>query len=121
MPFRSGVPRTTHKWLAPLYNYLDSVLSSVVPSGGSGIANAAWVGKGVPITQLGNASGLVGNYGSSGIAGQLATGTAGITGFTGLAAGASGPANWWFNGGSGAFYTIGDVVTALKNNGTLKP
>lgn len=117
MPFRTEVPRTTHTWLKPLYDYLDAFLYGTVPSGASGIANGIWLGKGVPITQVGNASGLVGLYGATGVAGQLATGT--LAPAAGSVTGGSG--NLWYNGGSGAYYTPGDVVTALKNLGALKP
>lgn len=83
-----GFPTTTHTWLKPLYDTLNS------PTGKPGF------------------------YGTSGIA-QLATGTAGITGVTG-AGGMTAFSMAWFNGGSGAYYTISDLVTALKNVGILK-
>lgn len=121
MPFRTGVPRTTHQWLKPLYNYLDNGAQVVYPSGASGIPNAVLVGAQVPMLALGNASGSIGMYGGTGAAGgQLSTGTAGITGVTG-AAGNTGPSVWWFNGGTGNWYTISDIVTALKRVNVLKP
>lgn len=132
MPVRTGFPRTTHKWLKPLYDALDASFGYVVPSGASGIANALWSGKGVPLLQLGNASGMVSLYGASGIAGQLATGTNGsfnatsfgASGFGATGLGASGfytfASRFSENGGSGTFYTLGDLVTQLKNLGAIK-
>ena len=90
-------PRTTQTWLKPLYDALD--------------------GRGVRQPVMGSSTGTIGMYGTTGIAGRLATGTAGITAWTGAGASAG---LLWFNGGSGAFYTIGDVVVALKNMGVLK-
>lgn len=132
MPVRTGFPRTTHKWLKPLYDALDSAFGYVIPSGASGVPNAFWGGKGVQITQLGNATGLVGLYGFSGIA-QVATGglfltagsALGASGFQATGIGSSGLythlANAAFNGGSGTPYTITDIVAELKNLGALKP
>lgn len=131
MPVRTTVPRTTHQWLKNLYTYIDLILSEVVPSGASGIANAAWYGKGVPQVQIGNATGAIGFYGFTGIA-QIATGGNGIlaatamgpSGLPGTGLGASGfytqLANAAFNGGTGNAYTINDLVTELKNAGLLK-
>lgn len=132
MPFRVGAPRTTHQWLKPLYDYLDGLGSLITPSGASGIANAYWVGKSVPQTQIGNATGVVGLYGFTGLA-QIATGglfttagsALGASGFQATGIGASGLythlANAAFNGGSGTPYTITDIVAELKNIGALKP
>lgn len=137
MPVRTGFPRTTHQWLKPLYDALDVAFDYTVPSGASGIANAVGLGGGVPVTILGNATGVVGVYGYSGLA-QLATGGNGIlsatylgaSGFgstlitaSGLALSASGIspflARFADNGGSGTPYTHGDVVSALKRLGAL--
>lgn len=95
-----GLPRTTHQWLQPLYNALD--------------------GKGTRQPQLGSSTGTLGFYGTTGIAGRLATGTAGITGFTGAGSN-TGTLSLWFNGGTGSWYTQSDVIIALKNCGILKP
>lgn len=89
------IKRPTHTWLKPVLDQLDGVFA----------------------TGLGSASSLHGLYGQAGVA-QLASGTAGITGWTG--AGSSTVSNIWFNGGTGAFYNLSDVVTALKNVGILK-
>lgn len=117
--WRSGVPRTTHTWLKNLYDYLDKEAVGIYPSGASGIPNASWLGSRVPYTMVGNQTGTIGFYGATGVV-QVASGTAGISGMTGSLLGASGPAVWWFNGGSGAYYTIGDAILALKNLGALK-
>lgn len=93
-----SMPRTTHKWLQPLYDALD--------------------GRGIRQPQIGSPTGTVGIYGATGIA-QLASGTAGITGLTG-AGGMTAFSMVWINGGSGAYYTLSDIVTALKNVGILK-
>lgn len=90
-----SMKRTTHTWLKPVWDNLDGLTSR----------------------PLGVATSVHGFYGQTGIA-QLATGTAGITGLTGI--GASGFGSVWFNGGSGAYYTLSDVVVALKNVGILK-
>lgn len=131
MPFRAGVPRTTHTWLKPLYDYLDAVLYGVVPSGASGIANAIWLGKGVPITQLGNASGVLGAYGFTGLP-QLPTGGAniasvatymGASGFGNTGLGLSGLNAYLAKavyGSTGTLYSGNDLVDALKNAGVLK-
>lgn len=135
MPVRTGVPRTTHTWLKPLYDALDAALGFIVPSGASGIPNAAWFGRGVPQVQIGNATGVIGMYGATGIT-QLATGGnlilsatyLGTSGFgatliaaSGVALSASGMAPFLArfadNGGSGTPYTHGDVVSMLKRAG----
>ncbi len=87
-------------------------------TGASGAAHAVWLASDARTAQLGSPTGNLGLYGASG-GPQLATGTAGITGLTGI--GASGFGSVWFNGGSGSYYTLPDVVTALKNAGILKP
>jgi hypothetical protein len=114
IPFKS---RPGHQWLAPLLNTLGKTIDIAAPSGYIGAQGGAF-GADVPITRVGNASGTVGVYGITGIA-QLATGTAGITGVTG-AGGMTAFSVVWFNGGTGAYYTISDIVTALKNIGILK-
>ena len=137
MPVRTGVPRTTHQWLKPLYDALDRALGYIVPSGASGIPNAAWLGRGMAVTQVGNATGVVGLYGFSGLA-QVATGGNGVlsatylgtSGFgatliaaSGVALSASGMAiflaRFADNGGSGTPYVYSDVVGALKRAGIL--
>lgn len=132
MPFRSGVPRTTHTWLKPLYDYLDDGVVSVVPSGASGIANAAWLGSNVPISQVGNASGTVGFYGGTGIAKIASAGlfvtSASALGASGMQATGLGESGLYthlaraaWNGGSGTAYTIHDLVAQLKNMNILTP
>lgn len=112
-----GLPRTTHRWLQPLYDALD--------------------GRGTRQPQIGSSTGTIGLYGATGIA-QIATGGAGIlsatymgaSGFgatliaaSGVALSASGLAiflaRYGDNGGSGTPYTFGDVVCQLKNAGML--
>lgn len=93
MPF----PRSTHQWLRHVYAALN----------------------GRTYLSLGSPTGAIGLYGATGTAGQLATGTAGITGWTG--AGSSTVSQIWFNGGTGTFYTISDLVLMGKNAGLLKP
>jgi hypothetical protein len=88
--------RPTHTWLKPVLDDLN----------------------GLSQRPFGVATSLHGLYGQTGIA-QLATGTAGITGVTG-AGGMTAFSMAWFNGGSGAYYKIEDIVTALKNVGILK-
>jgi hypothetical protein len=131
MPVRTGVPRTTHTWLKPLYNYLDAVISGTVASGASGLFSGAWVGKGAPAAMVGNATGVVGFYGFSGLPQILATsfGISGVTsagGSSGILAtgvGGSGLANaiaqLAFNGGTGTAYTLNDFVREAKNLGIL--
>ncbi len=94
-----SLPRTTHRWLQPLYDALD--------------------GRGTRQPQIGTSTGTVGLYGATGV-GRIATGTAGITGTTG-AGGMTAFERVWINGGSGNWYTLSDIVTALKNVGILKP
>jgi hypothetical protein len=89
------IKRPGHTWLKPVFDSLD----------------------GINRYPAGVATSVHGFYGLTGIA-QLATGTLGITGLTGI--GASGFGSVWFNGGSGAYYTLGDIVTCLKNAGFLK-
>src|SRR4051794_23473961 len=91
MPVRTGLPKTTHTWLQPLYAALDKTLGYIVPSGASGIANATWVGRNTQLTQVGAATGIVGLYGYSGLPqiGILANG-GGVTGGSNLWSGSSG-------------------------------
>ena len=113
MPLRSSVPRTTHQWLKPLYNYLDNGVKVTVPSGASGIANGAWLGSNVLDTQIANATGAVGFYGSTGILRPTGlSSTAGATGVTFF--------DQRSNGGTGAnFYTLADLVAILKSRGDI--
>lgn len=97
MPFLNKRP--THQWLKPFFDVLD--------------------GSSVQQPRIGSSTGTVGLYGVTGIA-RLATGTAGITGVTG-AGGMTAFSMVWINGGTGNFYTLSDVVVALKNCGILKP
>ena len=94
-----SVPRTTHQFLQPFYDALE--------------------GRGIRQPQIGSATGTVGLYGATGVA-QLPTGTAGTTGITGMGQN-TGFNAIWLNGGSGSYYTLSDMVTALKNVGILKP
>lgn len=130
MPLRFGVPRTTHQWLKPLYNYIDNGVKTTVPSGASGIANATWLGSNVIVSQVGNATGLVGFYGATGYTQiQASTGinlgatSAGVSGVAATGLGASGLfyslARAAFNGATGTVYTINDIVVQLKNMGIL--
>lgn len=128
MPVRTTVPRTTHTWLKNLYDYLDRGVLVTVPSGASGIANGAWLGKFVPITQIGNASGVAAFYGATGVAQISSGGLLGATnlGVSGLAATGMGASGLYvhlgragFNGATGTVYTIDDMVVQLKNMGIL--
>lgn len=131
MPFRSRVPRTTHQWLKPFYDYIDDGVIVTIPSGASGNANAVWLGSNVPITQIANATGVVGFYGSTGIAKTSSYGVSfygtglGASGLGATGMGTSGikdfMAQWGWNGGSGTFVTIDDIVAQLKNVGFLSP
>lgn len=131
------VPRPTHQWLAPLFTYLDKTVEGTTPSGASGIPNGAWLGRQVSTVQVGNATGIVGLYGFSGLA-QIATGGAGILSATYLGASGFGATNltasgWAVsgsglaiflgrfadNGGSGTPYTFSDAISALKRLGAL--
>lgn len=113
MPLRTGVPRTTHTWLKALYNYLDLEIAGIYPSGASGIPNATWVGKGVAAVQIGNASGIIGLYGSTGLARPTGLGaTAGTTGLSGF--------DLRSNGGTGTqFYSLNDLVAIMKSRGDI--
>ena len=109
-----GRARTTHTWLKPLYDLLEGKTSASL--------------------SIGSSTGIVGLYGSSGLAVQLATGTNGLfnnatsfgaSGFGATGIGGSGLyvhlGRASYNGGTGNFYTSNDIVTALKNVGILKP
>lgn len=122
-------PRTTHQWLAPLYGHLERAVDFGAPSGYSGLQGVHF-GKGTPITQVGNATGVVGFFGNTGIA-PIATGGNGIlsatylgaSGFASTGVGNSGLythlARFADNGGSGTPFTHGDIVRQLKNLGIL--
>lgn len=130
MPLRNKVPRTTHQWLKNLYDYLDNGVLVAYPSGASGIPNAAWLGKTVPQTQIGNATGVVGFFGATGVA-PIATGgnvSLGATylGVSGNAATGIGNSGLYYQlgaaayvGGTGTPYTVNDIVIQLKNLGLL--
>lgn len=136
MPLRTRFPATTHQWLKPLYTALNNSFGYVVPSGASGIPNALWLGIGVPLTQVGNSTGVVGLYGFSGLPqiGILANG-GGVTGGSNLWSGSSGIlatgigasgflqtlSQIGFNGGTGTLYSLNDIVRQLKNMGALTP
>lgn len=92
-------PRTTHQWLQNLYNYLDGI----------GAASPA----------LGASTGYIAFYAATGVTGgqQIATGTVASGGPSGTNAASTA----WTNGGiSGTYYTLSDVVGALKTTGFLK-
>lgn len=92
-----AIPRTTHWWLQALYNVME--------------------GKGVRAFSFGSPTGVIQAYGTTGASymKQLATGTASLPG------GSGGTGMYWFNGGSGTYYTPNDMALALKNFGILKP
>jgi hypothetical protein len=136
MPLRTGFPRTTHQWLLPLYAALDLALGYIVPSGASGIANGIWLGRGVPQTQVGTATGVVGLYGFTGLPAVTGYGFGnGVSGFTSSWSGASGImatgvggsglasalSQLAFNGGTGSVVSINEIVRALKNVGIITP
>lgn len=130
MPLRTRVPRSTHQWLRPVFDYIDAGPMVVYPSGASGIPNAVWAGDNTQITQIGNSTGVVGFYGFTGIA-PIATGGNGIfaatnLGASGLAATGMGASGLYvhlgraaFNGGSGTPYSLNDLVVQLKNLGII--
>ncbi len=92
-----AVPRTTHQWLQPLYDFLS--------------------GKGTGFTTLGSSTGVIGLYGATGAA-RIATGTNSVLGTSSV--GNSGILSV-ANGGTGTYYNENDIVLALKNLGVLKP
>lgn len=122
-------PRTTHQWLAPLYGHLEKVVDFGAPSGYSGMQGVHF-GRSVPIAQVGNATGVVGFFGNTGIA-PIATGGGGLFGATnlsvsGIAATGMGNSGLYFhlgraawNGGTGTPYTVNDLVLQLKNLGII--
>lgn len=118
MAARSKVPRTTHTWLKPLYNYLDNGVAAITPSGASGIASTAWLGAYVPQSVVGNATGTIGVYGASGIlqpTGLGMTGSATLGGPTGTTF-----FDFRTNGGTGAqYYSFTDIVNILKLRGDI--
>lgn len=88
-----GVPVTTHQWLKPLYDTLN--------------------GKGSRPLNFGSPTGVMGFYGSTGIARPTGIGASlGITGTTFFDART--------NGGTGTqFYTLNDLVLLLKRRGDI--
>lgn len=113
-----GPPITTHTWLQPLYRWLKGDL---VQLNASGVAVGARIGGALPAVQLGNATGIVGFYGSTGIA-RPGTGF-GITGSASLGS-ATGTTFFDFrtNGGTGtAYYTLTELVADLKGQGLITP
>lgn len=103
-----SIKRTTHTWLKPVWDNID----------------------GITQRPYGVATSVHGFYGTTGIA-RIATGGLSVVAASGLGAsgfqatgiGSSGfythLAQAAFNGGSGAAYTLNDVVCALKNMGIL--
>lgn len=130
MALPKGV-RTTHTWLKPFYDVFDKVVDLQAPSGYASIQGVG-LGRSAPVTQVGNATGVVGFFGSTGIA-PIATGGNGIFAATNLSVsgvastgmGASGLyyhlARVAYNGGSGTPYVLNDIVLQLKNLGILQP
>lgn len=129
MPLRTGSPRTTHQWLKPLYDYVDAGARITYPSGASGIPNGAWLGDNVSITQLGNATGVVGFFGATGVAPIATGGNAGLLatnlGSSGTATGVGASGLYYhvgkaaYIGATGTPYTVNDIVLQLKNLGIL--
>ncbi len=114
----ANAPVTTHQWLTPLYKWLN--------------------GQGSRSMGFGSSTGLMGFYGSTGLAPRVASGliglyagaasptaVAGLSGFAATGMGASGFYTFLgaagFNGGTGSLYGLNDVIVALKNVGILKP
>ena len=95
-------PITTHQWLKPLYNTLNSPTGIPAFYGMTGAKQVATGGNGIFAAT---------NLSVSGIA---ATGMAASGLYYHLAAAA-------FNGGTGNVYSVNDVVLSLKNIGILKP
>ncbi len=111
---RRGVPRTTHTWLRALYNYLDTEIAYVQPAGATGTQGLALlIGAGAPQTDIGNATGLIGMYGTTGILRPTGLGAvAGITAASGYDARS--------NGGIGTnFYSLQDLVLIMKQRGDI--
>lgn len=107
----AGVPITTHEWLQPLYHWLRGWGSASVFTGPTGARFPAALSIGMP-------TGILGFFGATGV--QQPTGL----GATGSAAGGGVTGSTFFdirsNGGTGAnYYTITDVVNALKGEGLL--
>jgi len=107
----AGPPITTHQWLQPLYHWLKGWGTASVFTGPTGARFPAAVQFGFP-------TGILGFYG--------ATGTLQPTGLgsTGSAAGGGVTGTTFFdirsNGGTGAnYYTLTDIVNALKLEGLL--
>jgi len=121
-------PVTTHQWLQPLYKWLKGVGGAVLTA--SGTAQASWLGQNSSTVRIGNATGVIGLYGYSGLP-QVATGGAGIysasylgvSGWASTGVGNSGLftflSHFADNGGTGTPYTLSDVVRELKNIGAL--
>jgi len=97
----NGFPATTHQWLQPLYKALNSPTGKPAFYGTTGIPQIATGGLYV-----------------------VAGSALGASGFQATGMGASGLythlANAAFNGGSGAAYTMTDLVAQLKNMNILK-
>jgi hypothetical protein len=121
----AGVPITTHSWLKPLYKWLGGVGDVVLGfSGGSGASGVlpsilgARPGRTAPVVSVGNATGILGFYGSTGIGQPSGVGSTGSA----VGGGATGTSFFDFrtNGGTGAnYYTLTDVVNDLKMQGLL--
>jgi hypothetical protein len=108
---------------------LGKTVDIQAPSGYSGAQGSAF-GANVPIARIGNATGVVGFFGNTGIA-PIATGGNGL--FSATILGVSGPpatgignsglyyhlARAAYNGGSGTPYTLNDLVLQLKNLGIV--
>jgi hypothetical protein len=94
-----SIPRTTHQWLRPIYDVLD--------------------GHSIRPLQLSSPTGIMGFFGASGIkqpTGIGFTGSASLGGSTGVSF-----YDLRSNGGTGAqYYTLTDVVQALKGLGLLR-
>ena len=118
MPFLSQLPNPGHDaWMGPLYRALIKAIGYVVPSGASGIPSMVRLGEGIPTVAVGNATGSLGWYGTTGIPKSLAVGLGNTGGTTGVASGAYALRS---NGGTGTnFYTLDDLVAIGKMNGSL--
>lgn len=107
----AGPPITTHKWLQPLYAFLRGFGTASQYTGPTGMLAPSTVQFGTPTM-------TIGFFG--------ATGTKQPTGLgsTGSAAGGGATGSTFFdqrwNGGTGTnYYTVNDIVNALKSEGLL--